>query len=286
MKQGFHPRLGAFLCGCLLYGFATQEPGKEQPARKPAPATSPGVTVSAGLTREELAAEAAVNEMLKAGRAHLAAKDCPQAMASFEAALERAEARVLSGSRRGAFQQEALKEIAECQFASKKLEDAEATLLRRKQVLLDWGGPFESAIGHNSLELAAIQIERQKWTQAERYAREALAVYDAGIAHFRMPGRRDEQDFLVANISRSKVTGLYVLGLSLALQRRSDEALKTWDEGYRLGVQFHARPETLMQMVIQAIEVHDLLKLTANRPLWVERLRQLRAQEQATKKPG
>lgn len=279
-------RLSAFICGFLLLGFPAQQVRKPEPSKRPTPGTSPGVTVSAGLTKEELEAEETVNQTMKAGQEALAAGHCPRAIAVFQLAIEQSLAKALSASRRGAFQQRALKEIADCQFAEKKLDAAEATLLRRKEVLIDWGGPFESAIGHNFLELAAIQIERQKWTQAERYAREALAVYDAGIAHFRTPGRRDEEDFLAANISRSKVTGLYVLGLSLALQRKPDEALKTWDEGYLLGVQFQAKPETLMQMVIQAIEVHDMLKLTANRPLWVERLRQLRVQEQATKKPG
>ncbi len=274
-----HPVLSAFICGCFLFGFFPQEPRKAEPQKKPAAVKSPGVTVSAGRTKEELEAEAAVNEMMKAGREALAAKDCPRAVDSFQAAIERSQVKALSASRRGAFQQRALKEIADCQFAARMFDEAEATLLRRKEVLVEWGGPFESEVGHNSLELAAIQIERQKFIEAERHAREAIAVYDAGIAHFREPGKSDKEGILTADITRAKVTGLYVLGLSLALQRKADEALKVWDEGYRLGVQFEAKPETLMQMVIQAIEVHDMLKLTANRQLWVERLRELRKAE-------
>ncbi|GEM_PF-4593399 len=231
-------------------------------------------------------ADAAVEQALQSGRAFVATKDCPRAIASFQAAIGASQSAALPQERRASVQQEALKQIADCQFNEKTFDQAEATLLRRKQVLREWGAPGEIELGHNALDLASILIERQKWTEAERYAREALATYDAAIGKQTRAGQRQQEDRVVpnefsANVSRSKVTGLYVLGLSLALQRKPAEALKAWDEGYLLGVTFQAKHETLMQMVIQAIEVHDMLHLTAQRHLWVERLRELRHAEKA-----
>ena len=76
--------------------------------------------------------------------------------------------------------------------------------------------------------------------------------------------------------NRSKVAAFYTLGLALALQRRTDDALKAWDEGYRLGESFHPPPAAMMQIVVQAIDLHDMTKRTAGRSVWVERLRKLR----------
>lgn len=227
------------------------------------------------------ASEAQINAAMTAGRAAIAAKDHARALTSFQAALTLADAKPLSKERRGALQQEALKHIADCHAELGQLDAAETALWRRKEVLSAWRGPLESKIGDTYLDLAYIQIRREQWPRAERYARDGLALYDAAIAESREaapPASKSQAAKSIADdLARSRVAGLYTLGLALALQRRTDDAFKTWEEGYLLGDRFTPKPPVMMQIAMQAIELHDMSKRAAGRRAWVERLRALRA---------
>lgn len=261
---------------------------------------------------------AKVTRLLAAGRAAVALKNCPEALGHFQAALDAAEKTALSAERKGAVQQEALKHIADCQALANHLEAAEAALWRRKEIITQWRGAQDIEVAHNYLDLAYIQIRREAWARAERYARDALAIYDAALA---VPpagaavrsapgkGKTSPSQATARNVAlnRSKVAALYILGLSLALQRRTDEAFKTWEEGYQLGegVSVHhersdvsqpkgsgmgnvkgeitTRPDPLMQIVLQAIELHDMAQIHVGRDVWVARLRKLRAAASTSK---
>lgn len=227
---------------------------------------------------EEREKQREVQELLKAGRAAIAAKDCAKAVSSFGLAFEHSR-RLQNKTNRGTFQQEALKHIADCQMESGKLDEAEASLLDRKKILIEWGGPAALDVGHNFLDLAFTQIKRERWPQAERYAREGLAIYDQALAAQPAPQKQSantDEDPAV-KIKSSKVTGLYIVGLAQALQRRTSEALKTWEEGYILGEPLEPKPKELLQIVMQAVDLHDMANLRDGRRIWVERLRKIRS---------
>lgn len=232
-----------------------------------------------GGSQEPAPKEQDVAKLLESGRAAVRAKDCARAIASFQAVLDQSQAKPLDKERRGAIQQEALKNIADCKAEAGDLDGAETALWRRREILLDWRGPQAIELGHNFLDLAFVQIKRERWPQAERYARDGLAIYDQALTQRGPPGKRPIKSGEVSttDINRSKVTGLYILGLALALQRRTSEALKTWEEGYLLGEPLEPKPKELLQIAIQAIDLHDMMKIRDGRPIWVERLRKLRS---------
>jgi tetratricopeptide (TPR) repeat protein len=244
---------------------------------KSPPHAQTAVTVSAGIPKEELEKEEEIQGILQKGRDAFARKDYKGAIASFQEAVERST-QLAEKRRKGEFQQDALEYVARCQRELGELDAAELTLLRRSDVLIEWGGPSESAVGHNFLSLASLQLQLRKWQNAENYARRAIAAYDRGITQFRKPGTRDEDDFLTANITRSKVSGLYVLGITLAAQGRFAEALRIWGEGYELGERFEAKPGILFQIANDASWLLGQLNQDEGRATWQERVRKLRLQ--------
>ena len=219
--------------------------------------------------------------------------NCSSELPRFQAALEAAEKQA-PGEVKSAAQQSALKQIADCQVELGNLDAAETALWRRKDVLTAWRGAQSAAVADNYHELAFIQIQRQAWGRAERWALEAVVIYDAllakvlesqaSAANSQGAARNaPKQTGMRANVARevnalngSKVAALYTWGLAIALQKRTDEALKIWETAYVIGEQLKPPPKVLLQIAQQAIELHDMTGRRAGRDVWVARMRKIR----------
>lgn len=221
-------------------------------------------------------------------------KNCGADLKRFEAVLITAEKQP-PGERKSASQQEALKGIADCHVQLGNLDAAETALWRRKDVLTAWRGAQTAAVADNYQELAFIQIQRQAWARAERWALEAVTIYDAVLANVLAAQERGDRSKSKAKgqaknagmspsvarevtaLNGSKVAALYTWGLAIALQKRTDEALKIWETAYIVGENLKPPPKVLLQIAQQAIELHDMTGRRAGREVWVARMRKIRS---------
>ena len=235
------------------------------PKKKPRASIHNSVVVSAGLSKKELAKEEHVRRILDQGQSALAHREFQAALSHFLSAAD------LAGEltdRKGGFRSEALRNAARCYAQLGRLDEAEQTYLRLGEALLEWGGPFESSIGHNYLDLAALRMQRGDWAKAKHYTLEAIKTYDASVEHFAKPD--PNEDFIAWNVRRSKVTGLYYLAVIYTRQAKEDLALTTLEEAYNLGTEYQARREVLGRIIRGALE---LLERRA-RPEEIQRWRQ------------
>jgi len=239
------------------------------PSKKSKAPSHTAVTVSAGLSKEELAKEKEIEETLKQGDEALARKDFHAALKVFLFVAERAQE---LQERKGAIRTNALRKAARCYTELNQDAEAEKTYEHLGVALLEWGGPLESSIGHNYLDLAALRMRREDWAGAEAFAQKAIKSYDLSIEHF---APTDEPSFIATNVRRSKTTGLYYLAVIQARQRKHALALATLEQAYVLGEKYGARWDILMKIVQGAQDLAGLTGRAEDGAKWRKREREL-----------
>ena len=222
-----------------------------------------GVTVSAGIPKEQLDREAELKRVMDEGREAHREKKYDLAISRFQEALEltknldrknQEDARLWTTD-------DALTQISNCYLQLHQLEKAEtsftALLEFRKQNLT-----YDSSIAVALEDLAVVDVMQNNLSRGEDHLKQGIVYIGECINHFQRSDTYDPQD-IVANDDRKLKARLHMeLANLYAHQGKFDEALSAYEEAYQIGDKFKAEPKSQSAVVSNAISVAEL----ANRP--------------------
>lgn len=249
---------GAFV---LISSYCSAQAPTARTENQRVKATSPStVTVTAGapkgeeINEDEIYSDTEYQSALKKGQDAYSQKKYQEAVSSLTLAAKRAEKMKVLRNQSKALSS-VLGYLGDSYAGLGMYPEAEDTYLKRSSALLEWGGEYESSYAGNFLRLAILHIVQKDWRKAEEYCLRSVETYDKAIQHFKDSDEYKESD-IVANDDRgAKAYAMSWLAFAYWKEGKTDQALVTLGDAYRLGTKFHAKDDVLYQIASVATDV-------------------------------
>jgi tetratricopeptide (TPR) repeat protein len=229
-------------------------------------------SVSAGISKEELAREKELKKVMDGGREASRAGKYDQAISIFQEALELTKNLDVKSAEdvRLWTTDDALAQVGNCHLQLHQLEKAEAdfkTLLEfRKQNL-----PYDSSVAGAYESLAVVNVMQTNFASAEDRLKQGITYVDECISHFKHSDSYDSQDIVANGDRRLKARLQMELANVYSNDGKFDEALSAYEEAFQIGAKFKAEPNSQIQVVTNAINAATLSKQTDKLKVWQDR---------------
>jgi tetratricopeptide (TPR) repeat protein len=276
-QKGYFQRLGWPIGLLLLIGSA--------PYPRMVPAMQGGEpkkssSVSAGISKEELAREARLKTVMSEGRQAYQEHKYDEAISRFQEGLELTKS--LDPKNAGNVlvmtTDDALAQIGSCNLQLHDLASAERTFKTlqefRKQNL-----PFDSSVSGAFENLAVVEVMQNNFSGGEDYLKQGIAYIDECINHFKTADAYVSDDIVANNDRELKARLKMELGNVYSNDGKFEEALLAYEEGFQIADKFHAGPQSQTQIVSAAITVAKLANRDDELKVWQERSATLRVKK-------
>jgi tetratricopeptide (TPR) repeat protein len=223
-------------------------PAAAQPATAKRPTRTDSIVVSANLTPEEIE-DGRINDVYQPLYHLKQPADCAQI-------IELSEKTIIPMAERSQFVDTknkylflANRDVAGCELATGKYQEAEARYQKLFDYLPVWPGIEDSDYPQNYREIGLARLMQSRWKDAEGTLEKSIEIFDTQINKAARSDSEFEREGMKKNLMMSEAQARKFLAMAYFRDDRQREAMEMLDKAYDEAVHSNATAEMIQRIV-------------------------------------